>query len=192
MLVCIVSRLSDQKGLDLMLGALPALIEAGGQLALQGTGDPALEHAFAEAARRRPDRVAVRIAYDEGMAHRLVGGADAICVPSRFEPCGLTQLYGLRYGTLPIVRRTGGLADTVADAGDERRPRAGATGFTFDAATAGALAQAFQRAAARFRDAPAWNALVQAAMARDHAWPSAARAYAGVYEQALEARLQRR
>jgi starch synthase len=192
MLVCIVSRLSDQKGLDLLLGALPTLLECGGQLALQGTGDPGLEQAFMEAARRRPGRVAARIAYDEGMAHRLVAGADAICVPSRFEPCGLTQLYGLRYGTLPIVRRVGGLADTVVDAGDDARPRADATGFTFEAPTAGSLAQAFQRAAARLRDRPAWAHLMQAAMARDHGWTSAAQAYAGVYEQALEARARRR
>ncbi|HEX4510846.1 MAG TPA: glycogen synthase GlgA [Burkholderiaceae bacterium] len=188
LLVCIVSRLSDQKGLDLLLGALPALLNSGGQLALQGTGEPALEKAFEAAAAQYPDRVAVRIAYDESMAHRFVAGADAICVPSRFEPCGLTQLYGLRYGTLPIVRRVGGLADTVSDAGDEREPRAGATGFTFEAATAGALAQAFQRAAARFRDRPAWNTLQQSAMATDHAWTRAARSYIDVYDQALAAR----
>src|SRR6201991_4727818 len=101
----IVSRLTSQKGLDLLLGALPGLLKQGGQLALQGAGDPALEAAFTAAAKANPGQVAVRIGYDEAFAHRLIAGADAILVPSRFEPCGLTQLYGLRYGTVPVVRR---------------------------------------------------------------------------------------
>jgi starch synthase len=115
LLVTLISRLTAQKGLDLVLQALPELFRHGVQLALQGTGDPALEAAFSQAAQRYPGQLHVHIGYDEARAHRLVAGADAIVVPSRFEPCGLTQLYGLRYGTLPIVRRVGGLKDTVQD-----------------------------------------------------------------------------
>lgn len=179
-LFTVVSRLTEQKGLDLLLQALPALLAEGAQLALQGTGERALEQAYAAAAAAHPGRVAVRIAYDEAMAHRLVAGADAIVVPSRFEPCGLTQLYGLRYGTLPVVRRVGGLADTVTDAaaGDS------ATGFVFDAADAAALAGALQRAAATWRDRGRWQAMVRQAMAGDASWGRAAAAYLQVYRQA--------
>ena len=112
-----VSRLTSQKGLDLVLSVLPEIIRMGGQLVVQGTGEAALEAAFRMAADAHPGRVGVLLGYDEIGAHRLIAGADMILVPSRFEPCGLTQMYGLRYGTVPIVRRVGGLADTVRDAG---------------------------------------------------------------------------
>ena len=147
-LLAIVSRLTAQKGLDLLLQALPELLAHGVQLAVQGTGDAALEAAFIAAAQAHAGRVAVRIAYDESLAHRMVAGADMILVPSRFEPCGLTQLYGLRYGTVPVVRRVGGLADTVVDASDEALAEDRATGFVFDAATPAALADAVTRAVA--------------------------------------------
>ena len=172
----VVSRLTSQKGLDLVLGALPGLLARGGQLALQGTGEPALEAAFAAAARSHPGRVAVRLGYDEAGAHRLIAGADAMLVPSRFEPCGLTQLYALRYGTLPVVRRVGGLGDTVVDA-----TLAAGTGFVFDAATADALDAALARVVAAFAKPALWHALQQRAMAQDFSWDGAARQYVRLY-----------
>jgi starch synthase len=181
LLVTIVSRLSAQKGLDLVLAALPELLRGGRvQLAVQGTGDPALEAAFRMAQSAQPERVQVRIGYDEARAHRLIAGADAIAVPSRFEPCGLTQLYGLRYGTLPIVRRVGGLADTVAD---------GRTGFSFDEATPAAFERAVARACElRARGDGAWAGMMAAAMATPLGWVEPARDYLGLYAAALAAR----
>jgi starch synthase len=190
-LLGVVSRLTDQKGFDLLLGALPALLEAGAQLAVQGSGDPGIEDALLAAARAQPGRIAVHIAYDEAQAHRIVAGADAILVPSRFEPCGLTQMYGLRYGTLPIVRRVGGLADTVRDAGDAREPAAGATGWLFDEPTPQALATAIRRAVARWHDPASWRAMVATAMAQDWSWHRPAQAYLQVYRDAQAARAAR-
>ncbi|MBS0446361.1 MAG: glycogen synthase GlgA [Proteobacteria bacterium] len=187
-LFCVVSRLTSQKGLDLVLGALPGLLRQGGQLGLQGTGDAALETAFQAAAQANPGRVAVRIGYDEAFAHRLIGGADAILVPSRFEPCGLTQLYGLRYGTLPVVRRVGGLADTVVDAGDDNPAN---TGFAFDAATPAALEHALQRAIHAFRQPERWHRLMQRAMAQDFSWDGAARQYLTLYEEIVAPDVER-
>jgi starch synthase len=184
----VVSRLSSQKGLDLVLGALPGLLRRGGQLALQGTGDPALESAFSTAARAHPGRVAARIGYDEALAHRLIAGADAILVPSRFEPCGLTQLYGLRYGSLPVVRRVGGLVDTVVDASNEAVAADRATGFGFDAASPAALEHALHRAIDVFYQPLLWRQLMLRAMAQDHSWEGAARKYVALYAQAVGAR----
>jgi starch synthase len=182
----LVSRLTSQKGLDLLLGALPGLLRRGAQLALQGTGDPALEAAFVAAAQSHVGSVAVRIGYDEAFAHRLIGGADAILVPSRFEPCGLTQLYGLRYGTLPVVRRVGGLVDTVVDASDEAVRDDRATGFSFDAATPAALDGAMQRAINAYHEPARWQQLMQRAMAQDFSWDGAAQKYAGLYKELIE------
>jgi len=179
----LVSRLTSQKGLDLLLGALPGLLRRGGQLALQGTGDPALEAAFVAAAAAHPGAVAARIGYDESFAHRLIAGADAILVPSRFEPCGLTQLYGLRYGTLPVVRRVGGLADTVVDANEEAVQADRATGFSFDAATPAALDTAIQRAIAAYAEPARWKQLMLRAMAQDFSWGGAAQKYMALYRQ---------
>lgn len=177
----VVSRLTAQKGLDLVLAALPALLRGGAQLALQGTGEPALEAAFRAAMQAHPGRVAVRIGYDEALAHRLIAGADCILVPSRFEPCGLTQLYGLRYGTLPLVRRVGGLADTVVDASDAAVQADQATGFSFDAATPTALEAALQRALQTYRKPERWARLMQRAMAQDCSWGVAALDYMALY-----------
>ncbi|MBU3672649.1 MAG: glycogen synthase GlgA [Sinobacteraceae bacterium] len=170
-LFAVVSRLSQQKGLDLLLEVLPGLLAAGAQLVLLGSGDAALESAFREAARAHPTAVGVQIGYDEALAHQIIAAADVILLPSRFEPCGLTQLYGLRYGTLPLVRRVGGLADTVDTT----------TGFTFDTADAGALSDAVQRALIAWRDRPHWRTLQQNAMNRDHSWSAAAAAYTSLY-----------
>jgi starch synthase len=125
--------------------------------------------------------VAVRIAYDEVLAHRVIGGADVIVVPSRFEPCGLTQLYGLRYGTVPLVRRVGGLADTVVDATDEAVRQRRATGFSFDAATPAALETAIDRVIEARRKPTLWRQLMLTAMAQDHSWRGAAEQYMALY-----------
>jgi starch synthase len=178
LLLTVVSRLTSQKGLDLVLAALPELVQAGVQFAVQGTGEPALEAAFRMAQQAHPGRVHVHIGYDEARAHRLIAGADVIAVPSRFEPCGLTQMYGLRYGTVPVVRRVGGLADTVSD---------GLTGFTFDAATPGAFQRCVLRARAA-RAAPAeWTGLMTRGMAQELSWAGPARSYDALYREVLAA-----
>ena len=177
----VVSRLTSQKGLDLVLAALPELLAAGAQLALQGSGDAPLEAAFRAAAAAHPGKIGVRIGYDEAYAHRLIAGSDVILVPSRFEPCGLTQLYGLRYGSLPLVRRVGGLADTVVDATDTAVAAQRATGFIFEAATPAALVGALERAVAIYRQPEAWQALMQVAMAQDFSWRESARRTMDLY-----------
>jgi len=183
LVLTVVSRLTAQKGLDLVLAALPALVAEGVQFAVQGTGEAALEVAFRMAQQAHPGRVAVHIGYDETRAHQLVAGADVIAVPSRFEPCGLTQMYGLQYGTLPVVRRVGGLADTVSDGHPATQ-----TGFVFDAATPGAFESAVRRALALKRDAAAWQAVMQRGMAQDLSWTGPAQAYLALYGQARQAR----
>jgi starch synthase len=177
-----VGRLSSQKGLDLLLSALPRLLEMGAQLVVQGSGDPALEAAFRMAASVHPGRVGVHVGYDENRAHRLMAGADLIIVPSRFEPCGLTQLYGLRYGTLPLVRRVGGLADTVVDTHDATLKSDTATGFVFDNASAQALADAAWRAVQALRQPALWQQLQRRAMAQDFSWGGPAQRYLALYE----------
>ncbi|WP_332288410.1 glycogen synthase GlgA [Aquincola agrisoli] len=184
----VVSRLTSQKGLDLVLAALPGLLQRGGQLVLQGTGDPALEAAFRMAQQAHAGQVAVRIGYDEALAHRVMAGADLVLVPSRFEPCGLTQMYAQRYGALPVVRRVGGLADTVADATPEALDTDRATGFAFDAATGGALEEAVHRACDVFVEPVIWQQMRQRAMAQDFSWEGPARQYLALYQEAVAAR----
>lgn len=174
-----VTRLTGQKGFNLVMEAAPALGALGCQIALLGSGEPGLEDGFARLARSDGSRFAVRIGYDEALAHRIVAGADAILVPSRFEPCGLTQLYAMRYGTLPIVRRTGGLADTVTDAGEG----GAGTGFVFDAVDGDAFLGAATRAVLRHRDADRWTATMLSAMAADFSWSRAADRYAALYRE---------
>ena len=186
-LLAIVSRLTAQKGLDLLLDALPALVAQGAQLALQGTGDAALEAAFLDVAQRYPGCVAAKLTYDEASAHRMVAGADMILLPSRFEPCGLTQLYGLRYGTVPVVRNVGGLADTVTDASAAALADDQATGFVFGAQTADALADAVQRAIALYRQGDPWRKLMRRGMAQDFSWDHAARDYVALYREVIGA-----
>jgi starch synthase len=188
LLLTLVSRLTSQKGLDLLLACLADLVPAGLQLALQGTGDAALEAAFRMAQQAHPGRVHVHIGYDEARAHRLIAGADAIVLPSRFEPCGLTQMYGLRYGTLPIVRRVGGLADTVVDATDEALAGGSATGFSFDAATPAALDRCVRRAIALKAQAARWAGMVQTAMRQELSWSGPARQYVSLYERLVAQR----
>ncbi len=188
LLMVVVSRLTSQKGMDLLLAALPELLAQGVQLAVQGTGDPALEAAFRMAEQAHPGRVQVHIGYDEARAHRMIAGADMIAVPSRFEPCGLTQMYGLRYGTVPLVRRVGGLADTVVDTPDSPAGSEGGTGFSFDAATPKALSQAAVRALAVRRDPGRWQQLMRRGMAQSLTWQQPARHYLRLYAEALAER----
>ena len=188
LLLTVVSRLTSQKGLDLVLAALPELVRAGVQFAVQGSGEPALEAAFRFAAQAHPGRVHVHVGYDEARAHRLIGGADAILVPSRFEPCGLTQMYGLRYGSLPIVRRVGGLADTVVDATEAALAADRATGFAFDAATPAAFERCVQRAIDARRKPAVWQKLMNRGMAQTLSWAGPAGQYLALYGQARQAR----
>ena len=176
-----VSRLTPQKGLDLVLAGLPDLVTGGGQLALLGSGDDDLEQAFRAAAEQYRGRVGVAIGYDERLAHLIIGGSDVILVPSRFEPCGLTQLYALRYGALPLVRRVGGLADTVVDATATSLAEGLATGFAFDDDSPSALMSAIGRATELFREREIWQRMMRRAMTRNFSWAAAARLYAGVY-----------
>ena len=188
LLIGVVSRLTAQKGLDLLAQALPALLRDATQpvqLALLGSGDAAMEAQYKALAAQWPAQVAIQIGYDEALAHRIIGGADVVAVPSRFEPCGLTQLYGLRYGTLPLVRRVGGLADTVVDASDAALAAGTATGFAFDAATADALQAAVRRALALYRQPARWRAMMARAMAQDFSWDGAAAHYAVLYRRLL-------
>ncbi len=186
-LLGVVSRLTSQKGLDLVLGALRGLLAQGVQLAVIGTGEAPLEAGLRDAQHAHPGRVAVRLAYDEVLAHRVIAGADAMLVPSRFEPCGLTQLYALRYGTLPVVRSVGGLADTVVDAGADALRDGRATGIRFDAATPDALERAVQRLLALYRQPDAWRAVMRTAMAQDFSWDRAAAQYLALYRDAIGA-----
>ncbi len=184
-LAIVVSRLSHQKGLDLLLEALPALIDRGGQLALLGSGDKALEAAFVEAAASHAN-IAVRIGYDEALSHRMMAGADAILVPSRFEPCGLTQLYGLRYGTIPLVAATGGLVDTVIHASPMAMRSGVATGIQVFPLTAHALAGALAQLVDLFGDVDAWAMLQSNAMRQSVGWEASAAEYAALYDRLTE------
>ncbi|MFA7431485.1 MAG: glycogen synthase GlgA [Rhodospirillaceae bacterium] len=177
----LVSRFSDQKGIDLVAAAASHLIDAGAQLAVLGSGDWALEQQFLNLSRRYPGRIAVQTTYNEPLSHRIQAASDIFLVPSRFEPCGLTQLYALRYGALPLVRRTGGLADTVRDMSDEWS----GTGFLFDSPSSEGLLSAFYRALSIYGRPDALHYARQRAMAQDFGWHRAADAYVDLYEETL-------
>jgi starch synthase len=176
-----ISRLDPLKGLDLVLDNVDHLVAQGAQLAVLGTGDPHAEGAFRQAAQRHPGRVAVFVGYDEALAHRAFAGADVILVPSRQEPCGLTQLYAQAYGALPLVRRTGGLADTVIGATTETLADGSATGFMFDVASGWALGEAINQALSLFRDPAAWRLVQRRGMMTEFGWEGPARAYLELY-----------
>ncbi len=178
----VVSRLTAQKGLQLLAQVMADLIQRGGQLALLGQGDAALEQMFADAALRYPGQVGVRIGYDEASAHAVIAGADVMLVPSAFEPCGLTQLYGLRYGTLPLVRRVGGLADTVVDCSLENLDDGTATGFVFQDFSADGLLAALRRAFVLFRRADDWAVVQRRGMEKRFDWLTAAQHYLVLYQ----------
>ena len=187
-LAVVVSRLSDQKGLDLLLAALPALLEAGGQLALLGSGDRRLENAWLASATANPGRVSVRIGYDEALSHRMYAGADAVLVPSRFEPCGLTQLYGLRYGAIPVVARTGGLADTVIHANAAALAAGCATGIVHPPHSVDALAAALRDLCRLHADRGVYRRLQRNAMKHPVGWEASAPLYAALYARLADAK----
>ncbi len=177
----VITRLAWQKGVDVLIDALPQLVASGAQIAVLGAGDAALEAALMGAMGEHPGRVGVQLGYDESFAHLLQGGGDGLIVPSRFEPCGLTQLYALRYGAVPIVARTGGLADTVIDANKAAVDDGVATGFTFAPMTADALVDAVQRALTLQAKPYLWRALQRRGMSRRLSWAARAPDYAALY-----------
>jgi len=178
----VVSRLSHQKGLDLLIDCLDAVRDAGAQLAVLGSGDAAMEEGFLRAASGNTGQIGVLLGYDESLAHLLQAGADAILVPSRFEPCGLTQLCALRYGGLPVVSRVGGLADTVIDANTAALAAKVATGFQFAPVTADALRSALHRTAELWSRPDDWAMLRGNALRADVGWSEPAKAYARLYD----------
>lgn len=187
-LFIVVSRLTWQKGMDLLPGVLDHLVGIGGRLALLGSGDAEIEAALHQAAVRHPGRIGIKIGYDEALSHRLQGGGDAILVPSRFEPCGLTQLYGLAYGCIPVVARTGGLADTVIDANPAALAAGVATGVQMNAVSPEALAMAVSRTVELYADPRAWKQVQKNAMKADFSWGASGAAYAALYRQLIEER----
>jgi starch synthase len=180
-----VGRLSWQKGLDLLADAVPTLLAEGAQLALLGAGESELERRFSALAETHRGRIACRIGYDEDLAHLIQGGADALLVPSRFEPCGLTQLCAQHYGVVPVVAKVGGLADTVADFGPTAGVKAVATGIQFAPVTREALEGALRRTAALWADRDAWHRVQQNGMHADVSWSAPARLYARLYADLL-------
>jgi starch synthase len=179
----VVSRFTDQKGFDLIAASADELMSLDASWVVLGGGEGRYEDLCRGLAERYAGRVSATIGFDERLAHLIEAGADLFLMPSRFEPCGLNQLYSLRYGTLPIVRSTGGLKDTVADAGEDGR----GTGFTFSQYTPGALVATVRRALAAFRSQDLWRAMQRRAMQQDHSWDVSAREYVKVY-RALMAR----
>ena len=181
----IISRLTQQKGLDLLLTIADGLPHLPAQVVVLGSGDKSMEAGYRELAARYPGEIAVRIGFDEGLAHRIEAGADCFVMPSRFEPCGLNQMYSLRYGTPPIVRATGGLADTVVDVNDETLADKTANGFVLDSDTPHALWVAMTRVAETWQDRRLWQRIQQNGMRRDFSWKHAANDYLNLYRDAL-------
>ncbi|WP_353642214.1 glycogen synthase GlgA [Mesorhizobium sp. WSM2239] len=180
-IVCVVSRLTWQKGIDILAGSLDDLVAAGARLAVLGSGDQGLEGALLAGAARHRGRVGVVIGYDEALSHMMQGGCDAIVIPSRFEPCGLTQLYGLRYGCVPIVARTGGLADTVIDANEAAVAAGVATGFQFAPESAAAFGHTMRRMISAHADPAVWAAIQKQGMKSDVSWDRSAQKYVQLY-----------
>ena len=182
-LFSVVSRLTSQKGIDLVLGALPRLVSAGAQLAVLGQGDPALQQALKDAAQKHPKQVAVSLGFDEGLAHLIEAGSDVFLMPSRFEPCGLNQMYSQAYGTPPIVAPVGGLLDSVTDASADA---AHGTGFIMTGADPEGLDDAIARAMRLWREPQRWRRIQANGMARHFGWEDSAAQYVEVYQRALQ------
>lgn len=183
LLLGMVTRLTDQKGIDFVLDALPELLDRKVQLVVLGNGEERFEKALRAEADAQPERIAVVIGFDEGLAHRIEAGADAFLMPSRFEPCGLNQMYSQRYGTPPIVRAVGGLADSVSDFAPAALRAGEATGFAFTALTAEDLIATVDRALAVFANTRDWRALCRNGMRRDFSWTASARSYEKLYRE---------
>jgi len=180
----VVSRLTGQKGLDLVADLVPWMVRRGANLVVLGTGEPSLEYRFRELAHRFPNHVGAHIAFDSAAARKVLAGSDALLVPSRFEPCGLTQLQAMRYGSVPVVHAVGGLRDTVHDPGDAALARGEGTGFSFGHPTAYGLGWAMNRAL-QLHGTPGWAALQQACMRKDTSWGPSAKRYAELYRSLL-------
>ena len=179
----LISRLVEQKGIDLLLECLPEMLTLPLSIVLLGKGDKHFEQQLSHFAETYPDKMVVNIGYDEASAHLLEAGADIFLMPSRFEPCGLNQLYSQRYGTIPIVRKTGGLADTVIDAIPETLSINTATGFVFNQATSGSLMEAIKRTLIVYSQPEIWQQLQISGMQKDYSWNKSAREYMVLYEQ---------
>jgi starch synthase len=182
-LFTVVSRLTSQKGMDVLADQLDALVSLGGRLALLGTGDATLESRFRDAATKHPGRIGTTIGYDEKLSHLLQGGADAILIPSRFEPCGLTQLYALAYGCVPVAARTGGLADTIVDANEAALMNGVATGILFDNISSENLVAAIRRTVMLFERKAVWRQIQQQGMQTDFSWRHSGARYADLYKK---------
>jgi len=177
----VIARLSSQKGLDLLEAIIPKFLSYDVQLIVLGTGDPAHETAFREAQKRYPDRMGLYIGFDERLAHRIEGGADIFIMPSRYEPCGLSQMYSLRYGTVPVVTKTGGLADTVIPFNQKAKSSPKANGFHLASATSESLLAALLEAAEVYRTKEIWNRVIDAGMRADVSWARSARFYEDLF-----------
>lgn len=177
-----LTRLTWQKGADMIPEAAEEIVAHGGQLVVCGQGDAAIEDALRDCAWRHPERVSVHIGYSEELAHLIVSGCDVLMQPSRFEPCGLTQLYAMRYGAIPLVGRTGGLSETIIDANEAAMSRAVATGFQFHPIEPHSFREAVRRACEAFRDREAWAGLQRQAMKADFSWDRSASQYAQLFE----------
>jgi starch synthase len=184
-LIGMISRMVDQKGFDLIAAAAGELATLGAAFVVLGTGDPRYQDLWRQLAAQYPDRIAARIGFDERLAHLIEGGADLFLMPSRFEPCGLNQMYSLRYGTVPVVRRVGGLADTVTDQAAESVGPARPNGFVFEDYTPEALLSTLRRALGVFQHQEAWRALQVAGMEADHSWHRSAGEYVKIYNWAV-------
>jgi starch synthase len=182
LLTAAIGRLAHQKGYDLIARALSQMTSRNVQFVMLGTGDAALEDEFRAAAAKYPERISAQIKFDDALAHRIEGGADVFLMPSRFEPCGLNQLYSLRYGTLPLVHAVGGLADSIREAASKgQKPGQDGWGFRFEEEDPDAILDALDRALLLWNDKPAWRATMDRAMARDHSWLRAAEQYDALY-----------
>ncbi len=179
----LIGRLVDQKGIDLVLSCLPEMTTMPLQLALLGSGDKSIQVRLQDFARLYPDRISVTIGYDENLAHQIEAGSDMFLMPSRFEPCGLNQMYSQRYGTLPIVRKTGGLADTVVDALPHNMSDGAASGIVFNDPVPGALLEAIKRSLVIFANKPLWQQLQRNAMSKDFSWQNSANQYLKLYSE---------
>ncbi|TKS60098.1 MAG: glycogen synthase [Nitrospira sp.] len=185
-LLAAIGRLTPQKGFDLLAEIIPELMALDVQIALLGTGDRHMEQQFLAARAKHPERIGIFIGFDDGLAHRIEAGADMLVMPSRYEPCGLSQLYSLRYGTVPIVRRTGGLADTVIPFRPSTAQAKLATGFHFIDASTDALLSAILLSLQVYREHDAWHSLIQAGMKTDVSWTQATKQYVQLYRSIVE------
>ena len=174
-LIGVISRFAQQKGTDLIAAAAAEIVAHGSYLVVLGSGDPPNEDAFRRVAAEHPGRIAAHVGFDNHLAHRIQAGADMILMPSRYEPCGLTQLYALRYGTVPVVRATGGLDDTIDEG----------TGFKFEESSGAALLPAIREAVAAFSNADGWKAMMVRGMQKDFSWTRSAEAYSSLYQRLL-------